>query len=187
MTRKRIRNIIYTALFCALYVVGTMIRIPFPVVPIVLTNLFLIIGGTVLGPLWGAISVLMYLALGLTGAPVFSAGGGIAALLGPTGGYLIGYVFCSLIIGIFRNTAGTRTWALTAGGVSGLAAIYLFGLPWLKYSLGTGWIESIYMGVLPFLIGDVIKLIIALILLISIVKYNPDILMNMPEGEDAGT
>ena len=183
--RLEIRNMLFCALFSALYVLGTYIRVPFPLVPIVLTNLFLLLGGFILGPLWGAYSVLLYLLLGTIGVPVFSAGGGIAVLLGPTGGYLIGYLLSVIIVGIFRNIGRQKLWSYIVGGALGLSSIYLCGVPWLQRFQELDLQKSIAIGVYPFLIGDGIKLIIAVMIIFTIQKHTPQFVLNRPEERSA--
>ena len=92
--RKTVTALTLTALFAALIAAGTFISIPLPFspVPIVLQNLFTVLAGLILGPALGAAAVALYLAAGIIGAPVFAgATGGIVRLIGPTGGFLIGY------------------------------------------------------------------------------------------------
>ena len=92
MERKQIRKITLTALFAALISAGAFIRIPMVPVPITLTTLFTMLGSACLPPSLALSSVIVYLFIGTAGLPVFTSGGGLASLLGPTGGYLIGMI-----------------------------------------------------------------------------------------------
>ncbi|MGD9200475.1 MAG: biotin transporter BioY, partial [Chitinispirillia bacterium] len=100
MERDTIRNLIFTALFAALMVMGTYIRIPIGPVPVVLTNFFIFLAGLFLGSWWGMASVGLYLLMGALGLPVFSSGGGIAIFAGPTGGFLVGYLSAVFLCGL---------------------------------------------------------------------------------------
>lgn len=98
-----VKKLAYTALFVALIVVGGFIRFPIGAVPITLQTLFVLLGGSLCGKRVGALAPIIYLALGLIGIPVFSAGGGIAYVIYPTFGYLIGFVFGGLIAGLPKS------------------------------------------------------------------------------------
>ncbi|MFH2130143.1 MAG: biotin transporter BioY, partial [bacterium] len=96
----QLRLTVYAALFAALISAGAFMAIPIGPVPIVLQNMFVLLAGVLLGWKWGAASVLIYLLAGAVGFPVFSAGrGGVAHLLGPTGGYLLSYIPAVIVAG----------------------------------------------------------------------------------------
>jgi len=154
---QNIRMTVYCCLFAALIVVGTYIKIPIGPVPIVLANFFVILAGALLGGVWGTASVGLFLFLGLIGLPVFSQGGGIAALVGPTGGYLFGYLVAAFVAGIISERGRSRPLLDVAGLAAGALAIYVLGVPWLKLSLHLSWAKTLSVGVFPFLIGDAIK------------------------------
>ena len=98
--RVGLKKLAYTALFTALIVAGGFVRFPIGAVPITLQTLFVLLAGSLCGKRVGALSSLIYVALGLIGIPVFSAGGGFAYVLYPTFGYLVGFIFGGLIAGI---------------------------------------------------------------------------------------
>lgn len=154
---QSIRMTVYACLFAALMVVGTYIKIPVGPVPIVLANFFVILAGALLGSAWGAASVGIFLFLGLIGLPVFSQGGGVAALVGPTGGYLFGYLIAAYVTGVISEHARSKPLLDIAALVAGAVSIYLAGLPWLKLSLHLSWSKTIAVGFLPFLVGDALK------------------------------
>ncbi|MBN2509964.1 MAG: biotin transporter BioY [Spirochaetales bacterium] len=162
-----VKNMMFASLFSALYVAGTIIRIPIPPVPIVLTNIFLVLGGFVLGPLWGSLSVGLYLLFGTLGLPVFSSGGGVAVFMGPSGGYLFGYLLCSITSGLSRNIARGSFKGYLAGTVLGMLSIYLPAIPWLSWVLQTDWIKSLTLGFFPFIAGDILKGFIS----VAVVRY----------------
>jgi biotin transport system substrate-specific component len=130
-------------------------------VPMTLQPLAVLIVGGLLGPRLGALSLLLYLAMGATGLPVFTPFGppGMARLLGPTGGYLLAYPAAAALAGLL---AGLKPGAAGAalGALAGMLAIHLGGLAQLMAL--TGSVESAFAaGTLPFLAGDLAKLALA--------------------------
>jgi biotin transport system substrate-specific component len=163
--RKAVEGITLIALFAALTAAGTFIAIPLPFspVPVALQNLFAILAGLCLGPLMGSLSVALYLAAGALGAPVFAgASGGIARLLGPTGGYLLGYLIGAFAAGFVAGRPRTdkqiRPWRLVLAAALGLLVVYVPGMLRLKQIMGFGWTQAFAGGILPFLPGDAAKL-----------------------------
>lgn len=159
-----LHRLVWVALLSATVASGAYLQVPIGTVPVSLQTLFVILSGLVLGPIYGAVSIGLYLAAGLVGLPVFSGGSsGLAHLLGPTGGYLFGFVFCSAISGLaVRSGNGNMTWKSgLAWGTLGILVMYLFGVSWLKYTLEMDWLKAITVGVLPFLPASVAKLFLA--------------------------
>ncbi len=154
---------VLASLMAALAAVGAYIYIPIGPVPVVLTTLFVLLAGLLLGSRWGMASVLLYLLIGAMGFPVFSGGrGGIAHFLGPTGGYLLGYAFASLITGFISEHARGFLVLEILAAVLGTLVIYAFGVPWLKTVTQIPWTKAWMVGALPFLPGDAIKATVAL-------------------------
>jgi biotin transport system substrate-specific component len=154
---QSIRMTVYACLFTALIIVGTYIKIPIGPVPIVLANFFVLLAGVLLGSSWATGSVALFLVLGVIGVPVFSSGGGVAAIVGPTGGYLIGYLAAAFVTGIITQRRKSRGAVDLIGLIAGALVIYVLGLPWLKHSLHIGWTKTLTLGFFPFLIGDALK------------------------------
>lgn len=140
------------------------IPLPFSPVPLTLANLVIFISVYTLGTKIGTLSVLLYLALGAAGLPVFSGfGGGLGKLAGPTGGYLAGFLFLSLIQGyVTEHWPGKRTCAVT-GMFLGMCVCYAFGTAWLSWQTGQPFTASLAIGVLPYLPGDALKIAAAAI------------------------
>ncbi|MFP4382815.1 MAG: biotin transporter BioY [Spirochaetia bacterium] len=157
-----IRRISAASLFAALTAAGAYIAVPLPgsPVPLVLQNLFVLASGMILGPVWGFMSILIYLTVGALGLPVFSGGsGGLAHLAGPTGGYLLSFPLASLITGLISSLRGKIPGKTIMAGAAGALVIYAVGVTWLKIRTGWGWTASLTAGMLPFLPGDLIKIL----------------------------
>ncbi|MDD3277646.1 MAG: biotin transporter BioY [Lachnospiraceae bacterium] len=126
---NKTRDLSYMALFTALITAGAFIKIPIPVVPFTLQYLFTMLAGILLGAKRGAFSVLCYLILGLLGLPIFAQGGGIAYVLNPTFGYLIGFVLGAYVTGrIARGVKSPSLWRLLAADFAGLLVVYACGM-----------------------------------------------------------
>ena len=139
--------------------------LPFSPVPVTGQTFAVLMVGALLGARRGCLAVLVYIIEGVVGLPVFAAGAGAAALLGPTGGYLFGFIPAAYITGILAQMGWDRRIGTTVlAMVFGNLAIYVFGLIWL--CLMTGFSTMVLtLGLYPFIIGDLIKIILAAILL----------------------
>lgn len=160
-----IKKMALASLFAALIAVGAYIKIPIPFspVPITLQVFFIFLAGAMLGARWGTLSVIVYLLLGIIGLPVFSGGtSGLGILLGPTGGYLIGFALAAFLIGILSEKKGTSSILLNAAFMlAGLCAIYVVGTSYLAYAANISIENAIKLGILPFLPADLLKVAIA--------------------------
>jgi biotin transport system substrate-specific component len=134
------------------------IPLPFTPVPITLQTMIVILAGAALGVRWGAAAVLGYLAAGILGLPFFTAGSGLAAIAGPTGGYLIGFVAGAAVAGLGR---GRRWHFRTVFMAAALAAIYVCGVAHLVIFWGFPWMRAVQLGVAPFVAIDLAKLVVA--------------------------
>ena len=148
---------------------AAQIEIPlgFTPVPISGQTFAVLLVGASLGPLLGAMSLLLYLGVGLVGAPVYSGGeGGWEVFHGATGGYLVGFVAAAVLTGWLAERRWDRRFnSAVAAMLSGSVVIYLFGLPWLAREIGTGLEGTLEAGLYPFVVGDLIKLYLAGMLL----------------------
>lgn len=128
MSSERTKKMVLCALFTALIIAGTFIRIPIPVVPFTLQSLFTMLAGLLLGGKWGLTSVLIYIGLGLAGVPVFTQGGGIGYVLQPSFGYLIGYAIGTFVAGTISEKRENPSYKrLFAASISGLFFVYFIG------------------------------------------------------------
>ena len=164
MERSKILRIVITALFTALIAAGAFIKIPLGPVPVTLQTLFVLIAVCSLPLSLSVLSVLVYLVLGAIGLPVFTTGGGIAALLGPTGGYLLGILPAVIAGSLIMKVRGShiRLAACIAAAVTDII-IYAVGIPWLSIKLDLPFAAALATGLFPFIIGDVIKYIVTVI------------------------
>ena len=150
------------ALMTAVTCVLGPLSIPIGPVPISFTNLAIYLTVILLGLKMGTVSYLIYLLIGLVGVPVVSAfTGGPGKLCGPTGGYLIGFIFMALITGFFVEKFSGKIPMYFLGMVLGTAVTYAFGTAWLAYQAGMGFKAALAAGVIPFIPGDVAKMVIA--------------------------
>jgi len=150
--------------FTLLITIGAFVYIPLPFtpVPITLQVLFVLLAGLILDGRYGTFSSLIYVVLGVTGLPVFAgAVGGISRIFGPTGGYIIGFLIAPSIVSYLYKITGKRNFSAFLAMCAGLSVIYLFGILhlsiFLEYRLG----NAFKIGVLPFILGDSFKIILA--------------------------
>lgn len=127
--KNSIRNMTMCALFVTLIIIGTFIKIPVPVLPFTLQFLFTMLAGLLLGGKLGALSVFVYIILGLIGLPVFTEGGGLGYLFKPSFGYIIGFCIGSFVTGIIANKVSAPSYKrLFAANFIGLIIVYLCGM-----------------------------------------------------------
>jgi biotin transport system substrate-specific component len=152
---ERSRIIAYSAAFIGLITFGSWISIPFIPVPFTLQTLFVLLAGAVMKRS-AVIPVCLYVALGALGLPLFHNGlAGAGVLLGPTGGYLIGFIVAALIAGLAYEYPSRPVHI--CGLVAATLVIYAGGIGWLMYSLDREFLPAFSAGVLPFIAGDAIK------------------------------
>lgn len=166
-TKFLIYDITTCALFAALMCIFGPMSVPIGPVPISLTNLVIYLAVYMLGTRESTISYLVYLLLGAVGLPVFSAySGGLAKLLGPTGGYLIGFIFMAIISGVIMKLSKVNVFITAAGMVLGTIVAYAFGTAWFMYLMKDSytWGKALSVCVFPFIPFDLGKIVIASIL-----------------------
>lgn len=176
-TTQKIRthDMVRIALFAVIIAICSWLSIP-ATVPFTLQTfgIFLTVG--VLGGKRGSMAVLLYLLMGIVGIPVFSGfNGGIGALLGATGGYIIGFLFSALVMWGMEKLIGKKQWALALSMLLGLIVCYTFGTFWfiIVYARNSGPIglwTALGWCVFPYIIPDMIKILLALVLTKRIAK-----------------
>lgn len=165
-TNSKTKEIVLIALMAALICVMGPLSLPIPVspVPISLGTLSIYSAIYVLGMKRSTISCLIYLLIGFVGLPVFSGfTSGPAKLLGPTGGYLIGYIILTLICGWFVDKWRGRIAPAFAGMIIGTLIFYGIGTAWLAYQGHMSFGSALAAGVLPFIPGDLAKIVVVML------------------------
>jgi len=174
LPNRRLQPYILSSLFAALTGVGAFMKIPITYVPFTMQDFFVILSGSVLGPKFGALSQLIYLTVGLIGAPVFAHGGGPGYVLQPTFGYLLSYPLASFVIGYL-------IWNRSERGDPGLVRIFVSNLVgvFIIFALGVTFLylnlkyiivkpillsEAFWIGFIVFVPGSIIKIFLSSIL-----------------------
>lgn len=153
--KHRAQILAYSGTFIALIAAGSWISIPLPPVPLTLQTLFVLLAGIVMKR-YGAIPVALYVLLGAAGLPVFHNGmAGPGVLLGPTGGFLVGFIPAALIVGLAYERESSKWRA--AGLIAATVTTYACGVAWLAYSASLSLPQAILLGVAPFAVGEVVK------------------------------
>ena len=171
-----IGNMALMASFVALTVVCSWIAIPFPL-PFTLQTFAIFLSALVLGAGRSTLVILVYICMGLVGLPVFASfNSGPAAVLGPTGGYLIGFLFIPPLYALIGNLFGNKMFAKALGLFSGLLVCYTFGVLWFwkVYSETKGEIgltAALMKGVIPFIIPDLTKILLSILIYRRISKF----------------
>lgn len=156
-----VRGMVFMAIFAAIICIAAPFSVQVGPIPITLATFAIYLAGAMLGGKRGMIAVIVYIMLGAAGLPVFSNfNGGFAALLGPTGGYIIGYVPLVLLTGIFAemNSKKHRT-MMVIGMLLGTAALYTFGTAWFMIMTGSSLGRALALCALPFIPGDLLKIV----------------------------
>ena len=175
-TQRIAMTALMTALMCI--VAPISIPIPFSPVPVSMTTFVIFLSAYMLGTKQGTVSCIVYIMIGTIGLPVFSNfTGGVSKLFGPTGGYLAGYVFMALISGWFMQKGNYKKVFCLTGMSLGTAVCYLIGTLWLKYQINTDIKTAFISGVAPFIIGDMFKIILVVVIAPKIKKRVFNVLM----------
>lgn len=177
---SRTFNYVLCGIFAAVtgIAAGISIPLPFTPVPISLATFGVLLAGSLLGAKYGSISMVVYILLGAVGVPVFSGyTAGIGKLMGPTGGYIAGYIFMAMVVGflIQKYGGGSSIPANILAMVLGTLVCYTLGTAWFMYVTHTGLVAALTMCILPFLIGDAVKILVSALLckkLIPVLQKN---------------
>ncbi len=167
--RRGARDLAYVAIGVAMLTVCAWTSIPLTI-PITLQTFAICLVAALLGTRLGLWTVAVYILLGAVGVPVFSGfRGGMGALLGTTGGYIIGFLFTALVVGLAVDRLGRKTPVLILSMVIGVLICYAFGTAWFvlvytKSSGGIGIVTALSWCVFPYLIPDGVKIVLATIL-----------------------
>ncbi len=136
------------------------IPLPFTPVPLTLQTFAVLLVGAALGSLRGVLSMVIYLLVGMVGVPWFAEGS--SGFSSASFGYILGFIFAAFIVGRLAER-GASTTAIRSAGlmVIGNLAIYAVGVTWLKFAISVDWVTALTLGVVPFLIGDALKIALA--------------------------
>jgi biotin transport system substrate-specific component len=158
----KLRSMIIIALFAAVIGIMSQITIPLPLVPITGQTLAIGLAATILGSRYGTLSVLLYLIIGSVGVPVFAEfSAGFSKLFGPTGGFLVGFIPATLLMGIYMEKFGFNFKNALIANIIGMLITLIFGTSWLKVSAELSWAAAFASGFTPFLFLGIIKAILA--------------------------
>ncbi|RUL56868.1 MULTISPECIES: biotin transporter BioY [Lysinibacillus] len=154
---------VVTAFSAAIIAVLAQISIPLPLgVPITGQTLAIGLIVTILGTKYGTLSVLLYILLGAAGLPVFSQfSGGLGILVGPTGGYIIGFLVQAFLMGLYMDKLGTTYAHAIIANLFGMVITLAFGTTWLKIVADLSWTAAFMGGVAPFILVGVLKAVAA--------------------------
>ncbi|GAP06219.1 MAG TPA: biotin transporter BioY [Anaerolinea thermolimosa] len=154
-----------------LIALSAQVVIPLQPVPVTGQTLGVLLAGALLGSKRGAMTVLTYLLQGVLGLPVFAGGtSGLARVFGPTGGYLLGFVVAAFVVGWLSERGWDRRFiTMIFSMLIGNAVIYTLGLPWL--AIYVGWGSVMKLGLVPFIAGDILKVILAAMILPQIWRW----------------
>lgn len=159
MTSFNTKRLIRIALLTSLVIVLSYVSIPIPNVPITGQTLGIMLIGLILAPIDAGIAVIVYILLGAIGLPVFAGGkGGLSILVGPTGGYIWGFLPGAIMISLLKKDGLSLKRNLFATAIGGILIIHLMGFPWLGKTTGMGLSKALFLGTVPYLPGDLIKI-----------------------------
>lgn len=175
--RLKTIDIAYVGIFVALIAVCSWISIPLAV-PVTLQTMAVCITSGLMGTKRGVLSVAVYILLGLIGVPVYAEfSSGIGVLLGATGGYMVGFIFTALIVGVMVRMLGKKVWGYAVSMLLGIAVCYAFGTAWFIVFYNNNNADAVSVGaalsmcVVPFIIPDIIKIAAATLLCKRLNKY----------------
>lgn len=163
-TNKKLIDMCFIALMAAVICICGPISFAIPVspVPISLATFAVYLTSALLGMKKGSLSVLIYILLGVFGLPVFSgAQGGFAKIAGPTGGYIIGYIFIAIVVGLFTDKFEKKLWVYPVAMIAGTAVCYALGTSWFMCVTHNDLLASLTMCVTPYIPLDIIKIVVA--------------------------
>jgi biotin transport system substrate-specific component len=157
-----LRNVALAILGSAVVAIAAQINIPLPVVPLTMQTLAVLAIGAAYGARLGAATLALYAIEGAAGLPVFAqmkAGAGVIA--GPTGGYIIGFILAAALVGYLAEQGWSRSIPkMIVASLLGAIVLYIPGLVWL-HQFANGWAQTFEWGVTPFIVGDIVKAILA--------------------------
>jgi biotin transport system substrate-specific component len=163
-----LRKMVFASLFAALTAAGAYIQVPVPFspVPVTLQVFFVLLAGSMLKSKWGSMSMIVYALLGIAGLPVFAGGSsGLGVLLGPTGGYIFGFIIAAFVIGkLAEKSENAKKSGLAVNAlnmITGILIIYALGVFQLMLVAEVGLGTALTLGAIPFIPGEIVKTAVA--------------------------
>lgn len=183
MKSLSMRSLVYTALFSAIFILfsALQIKLSISVVPITLQTLAVILSGIFLKPKQAFISIFLVVILAAIGLPLIGGKGGIGLIFGPTGGFVVAFPFGAYLISLFTER-GLQSETLKQSKilcilyfvvtyfVLGLVFPYVIGIPWFMSYMDMGFVKSLTLACYPFLIGDLLKILASILILLALQK-----------------
>ncbi len=159
------KKLIYCALFGAVICIMSLISIPTQPVPLNMALFAVLLAGGMLGKKYGTLSVLVYILLGVVGIPVFAGfRGGLGVMAGPTGGYIAGYIVVAFLTGLVYEKTQKFKYTVPVMIIS-VMLCYVLGTAWYCYIMKSGVLSALALCVLPFIPADIIKIVLAALVL----------------------
>lgn len=171
MRNERLRGMIHAAFFAALLGIFAQVTIELPLVPLTMQTFGVLLTGIILGPKLGFVAMIVYLALGSIGVPVFAQlGSGIDSFVSPSGGFLMSYPFAVFVIAALLHGIGTTVVRAHIACLAGTVIIYAFAVVHYMIFSGVTLGAALATMVIPFIVGDLIKLVLACVAGVQIRK-----------------
>ena len=164
-------DLVYIGLFAALIAVCAWIAIPLTV-SVTLQTFAVCLTAGLLGWKRATLTTIVYILLGIIGLPVFTGfNSGLAAVTGPTGGYIVGFIFTALIVGFAVEKVGRKIWQNVVFMVIGILVCYLFGTVWFVIAYKVSFVSALSTCVIPFLLPDAVKIVLAAVLVNRLKRF----------------
>ncbi len=171
MKKLKLYNQIVAALLAAFLTIIAPLSVPIGAIPLTLASLGVYLAAVIGGAGFGTLAVAVYLLLGAVGLPVFSGFvGGVQAFLAPTGGFLLGYLPCTIVIGVGLRVGKYTRVACLLSLLAGTVVLYICGVGGFMYVTHTPFLASVAACCLPFLAGDAVKIAAVTVLFPSLTK-----------------
>lgn len=162
MRNERLKMMIVAALFAAIIAVAAQIMINVPPVPFTLMTIAVMLTATILGAKYGTLAVAVYVLMGIIGIPVFHGmKSGLGIILGPTGGYLVAIIPAALFVGWYLDTFKYAKVQAIIANIIAVFIILVLGSIWLKVAAELSWDAAFKGGMLPFVLPDLVKAVVA--------------------------
>lgn len=171
--KNKVRDITVIGLMVALLCISSYIAFPLPFTPIMITSQTIIINliALTMNTKKGVLSIIVFYLIGAIGVPVFSGGrSGIGTLVGPSGGYFLGFLLTVLVITLIKGKNSNLRKSITLTVFVGMTIIYICGATWMGYYNGLSFMENLKVSILPFIPGDIIKCVLASYIAVKINK-----------------